>query len=199
MIEKCCKKIEIRKKKRSYLKMFSKDLMNLIDNYKEDGFFFIYDSEVIWSNGKRYELWCTNRSLDRVLNYKYELYGQMHTGELVIFKHNQWTVLNECQLERDLIQFQHQIIIYKNVEIPKYFYAITHILLKDEIYFFSAFKNIKYDMITKKEIPFANSPFHYGQIFLFHELFYWIVHDKISIYDPKLDLWSLPKKIKISY
>ncbi len=55
--------------------MISKDLMNLIHAYNENGIYFLFDSILWWFNGKRIEKWCHCPDIVKIFVYDGKLYG----------------------------------------------------------------------------------------------------------------------------
>jgi len=74
--------------------MISKNILSLIEKYKENGTFVLIKNKIYWFNGKRLELWHIFPSIGkfRILLYKDNLYCCNELGLLFIFKHLQFEV-----------------------------------------------------------------------------------------------------------
>ena len=74
--------------------MISKNILSIIEKYKEDGTFVLIKNKIYWFNGNRLEWWYTFPSLGKfsILYYKNQLYCRNELGLLYYLKnlHFNW-------------------------------------------------------------------------------------------------------------
>jgi len=199
--------------------MISKNIRNLIDKYNEDGIFMRCDLTIYWFNGKRFEYWVKTVRKWPVFTYQHDLYCNFN-GTIMIYKNKEFKFV-----EKHILLYNHPIKYFGTMAVCKEQYLFTlnyrssHLFLQqfdgitninfekpifsahqmllylDDIYIFGGFKCEKFNIMTKKWLPFADMPFvmkHniFDSIYLFNGIFYLEKNKKLYSYNPNIDQWS---------
>ncbi len=88
--------------------MISKDLMNLINAYNENGIYFLFSHTLWWFNGKRIEKWCYCPDISRIFVDDGNLYARTEPYREVFILENQ--SFKYCGILEDIFDIEDEHI-----------------------------------------------------------------------------------------
>ncbi len=199
-------------------KMLPKDILNLIDNYNEDGVFIYRRGRIFWFNGKRTEPFGELFYVSGILTYNNNLYVRNY-GTIHVYKNKKFhdvdvstkwdhplqifKSMNKILYNKRTYELRGQnLLYYINIEVfdgertqllPMKMYPQSGFKLfvyDNYLYCFGFRENEKFNFLTQKWELFATTPNHHHPICFFKGYFYIFTYDEQWIYYPDLDTWK---------